>query len=91
VRVVGSDHARLGERASELSHFIGNRCYMKMTDGHCAALVLEIATGRFVCSAYETRPEVCRDLGRASPQCRAEIHEKGERPPALLQLLGSTH
>ncbi|MEO6599875.1 MAG: YkgJ family cysteine cluster protein [Polyangiaceae bacterium] len=90
VRVLGSDHARLREGASELTHFIGNQCYMKMADGHCAALVLEVTTGRFVCSVYETRPDVCRDLERASPQCAAEIHEKGGRPLALLQRLGST-
>ncbi len=90
MRVAGTDHARLGDRASELSYFIGNRCYMKMAAGHCAALVLEVTTGRFACSIYETRPDVCRDLERASPQCRAEIHEKGERPPAVLHQLGST-
>jgi uncharacterized protein len=88
VRVVGSDHERLGERAFELTHFIGNRCYMKMAFGHCAALSVEVTTGRFVCSAYEQRPDVCRDLERASPECRAESHEKGERPRALLHVLG---
>ena len=90
MRVVGSDHARLGELAGELTHFIGNRCFMNMVRGHCVALVIELETGRFVCSVYETRPAVCRDLERASPQCRAEIHEKGERPRALLHVLGST-
>ncbi len=89
MRVLGSDHARLGERADELTHFIGNRCYMKMVHGHCSALLLEVATGRLVCSVYETRPSVCRELERESPECRAEIHEKDERPRALLQLLGS--
>jgi Fe-S-cluster containining protein len=90
VRVVGSDHSRLGERASTLTHFIGNRCYMKMEHGHCAALEIEATTGRFVCSAYEHRPDVCRDLERTSPQCQAEMHEKGPRPQALLHALRSS-
>jgi Fe-S-cluster containining protein len=90
VRVLGSDHERLRERADDLTHFIGNRCYMKRTHGQCAALAVEVTTGRFVCSVYQQRPDVCRDLERASPQCRAEIHEKGERPRALLRVLGST-
>ena len=90
MRVDGADHARLGEHATELTHFIGNRCYVKMIHGHCAALVVEATTLRFVCSVYELRPAACRELERASPQCRAEIHEKGERPRALLRVLGST-
>jgi hypothetical protein len=87
---VGFDHARLAERAHDLTLFIGNRCYMKMAQGHCAALVLDLGTRRFVCSVYETRPTVCRELARDSGECSAEIHEKAERPPALLQLLGPT-
>ena len=90
VRVLGTDYSRLGERAAALTHFIGNRCYMKMVEGHCAALEVQPSSGRFVCSAYEQRPDVCRALERASPQCSAEIHEKGNRPRALLVLLRST-
>ncbi len=90
MRVEGSDHARLADRADELTHFDGNRCYMNMAAGHCAALVIDASTGRFVCSVYESRPAVCRDLERSSAECRAEIHEKGERPRLLLPLLGST-
>ena len=90
VRVQGSDHALLAEQADALTHFIGNRCYMKMAEGHCAALVIELNTERFVCSVYATRPAVCRELERSSSECRAEIHEKGERPQALLRVLRST-
>ncbi len=86
VRVVGVDHARLGVAADELTLFVGNRCYMKMYDGHCAALVIDAASARFVCSVYDTRPGTCRDLERGSPACSGEMHEKSERPQALLQL-----
>jgi len=86
VRVTGADYARFGEQLNleELTHFDENRCYMNMRDGHCAALTLDLATQQFVCSIYESRPSVCRDLERGSPACRAEFHEKGERPRVLM-------
>ena len=91
VRVQGADHTRLNERAEELTLFIGNRCYMRMAEGHCAALVVDLDTRSFVCSAYENRPEICRTLARGSPECAGEIHEKGERPAALLRMLDARH
>jgi Fe-S-cluster containining protein len=84
VQVDGADHARIGERVDALTVFDGNRCYMRMSDGHCAALVVDATTRRFVCSIYGARPAVCRELERGSPACSGEIHEKGERPLALL-------
>lgn len=84
MRVDGADHARIGEQVDALTTFIGNRCYMKMLKGHCAALVIEALSGRFVCSIYETRPAICRDLERESPACRGEIYEKADRPSAAL-------
>ncbi len=89
VRVNGDDHARLGERVPELTLFIGNRCYMRMHEGHCAALLIDLDTRSFVCSVYEQRPEICRELQRGSPECAGEIHEKGERPGALLCTLNA--
>lgn len=87
VRVTGADHARIGARADELTHFDGNRCYMNMQDGHCSALVVDLAERRFVCSIYEDRPSTCRDLGRGSPACEGERHEKRERPLLLITSL----
>jgi Fe-S-cluster containining protein len=83
VRVTGDDHARLGEAAERLVAFVGNRAYMKMEGGHCAALTL--SEGRFVCSVYEARPDTCRQLERGSPQCEGEIATKGDRPGLLLR------
>jgi uncharacterized protein len=85
VRVSGADHARIGGRVDELTHFDGNRCYMNMHNGHCAALVIDPGTGGFVCSIYEARPNTCRDLERGSAACQAEAHEKGERPLLVLR------
>lgn len=80
VRVTGADWERLGDRAEEVAGFIGHRAYMKMVDGHCAALRVERDTGRFFCEVYENRPQICRDLGRGSPECLGELAEKRERP-----------
>lgn len=78
VRVTGADHARLGAQAEHVSRFIGNRCYLRMHEGHCGALMLDPA-GRYVCTIYEQRPEVCRVLERGSSVCAAERDTKTER------------
>lgn len=87
VRVTGEDYARIGDRVDELTHFVGNRCYMNMLEDHCAALVIDAPSRQFVCSIYESRPSTCRDLARGSPECQGEIHEKGQRPGLLLTSL----
>lgn len=87
MRVTGRDHARLGDRAEELVWFEENRAYMRMIDGHCGALRIESVSGRFFCSAYETRPDVCRDLARGSGACRGELEAKAPRPLLALERL----
>lgn len=79
VPVTGSDWARLGEAADRLAHFLGHRAFMRMQDGHCAALeVRRVGAGWpvFFCTAYDRRPQACRDLGRGSPECAAELERK---------------
>jgi Fe-S-cluster containining protein len=78
VRVTGDDHARLAQHAETLTVFIGNRCYMRMIDGHCAAL--QVGPGaHYACAIYEQRPETCRALARESPSCDAERSQKSAR------------
>ncbi len=89
VRVLGDDYARLGDDADRLAHFIDHRCYMRMADGHCAALVVD--GGKFVCSVYVNRPEVCRELAEGSTACAAELSLKGERPRRTLSLVSAGH
>jgi Fe-S-cluster containining protein len=84
--VTGDDHALLGDRADELVRFDGNRAYMRMVDGHCAALRVERSSGQLVCSTYETRPQTCRDLARSSGACLGEIASKHDRPVHALKL-----
>lgn len=76
VRVTGEDWSRLGAMADELAQFIGNRAYMRMPGGRCAALAVhedDDGFRDFVCTIYESRPQICRDLARGSPECAGEI------------------
>ena len=79
VRVTGDDWSRLGDRAEELARFIGHRAFMRMRDGHCAALELRAGDdGKvdFFCAIYERRPQICRDLARGSAECNGERETK---------------
>jgi Fe-S-cluster containining protein len=78
--VTGPDWTRLGDTAERLAHFIGHRAYMKMTDGHCAALSLRATPAgepEYFCTVYENRPQICRDLARGSPECEGERSRLG--------------
>jgi Fe-S-cluster containining protein len=52
---------------------------MRIVDGHCVALRIDRSAG-FLCSVYDRRPQICRDLERGSPQCAGELAEKSARP-----------
>ena len=80
VRVSGDDYERLGDRAAELVWFDGVRAHMRMIDGHCSALQIDSKNRQYLCSVYQTRPQVCRDLARGSSACLAERIAKSERP-----------
>ncbi len=82
VRVTGDDWTRLGDVAERVAQFAGNRAFMRMREGHCAALELrraEDGAAEFFCSVYERRPQICRDLERGSPECAGELETKGAR------------
>ena len=75
VRVTGDDWARLGDRAGELAQFVGHRAFMRMHEGHCAALAVRrdsVGPSDFFCTIYAVRPQVCRALERGSPECEGE-------------------
>jgi uncharacterized protein len=83
VRVFGYDWDRMDERARSFTHFLGNRCFLRIEEGRCAALLVDLTDPtrpRFLCSIYEARPDVCRALDRGSGACLGERHEKRERP-----------
>ncbi len=90
VRLLGDDWSALGPDAEHLAWFIGNRAYLRMESGHCAALVWqrqpEDGEVRFHCSIYERRPTLCRELGRGSPECEAERERKSEKVAQALAI-----
>ena len=63
------------DAAETLTRWQGTRCFMAMSDGHCAALVIDAGSGRFSCSVYADRPDTCRELERGS----GVHHARGER------------
>lgn len=84
VRVTGSDYSRLEEAAESLVYFIENRAYLRLSDGHCAALNFDVQPGHFSCRVYKHRPETCRELERGGAACLGERETKGERPLVFL-------
>jgi len=87
VRVFGTDWDRMGDRARALTHFLGNRCYMRIEDERCAALVIDPEARRFSCSIYEERPDCCRGLERGQGACRADLQQKADRPLIAIEAL----
>lgn len=87
IRVFGIDWDRMGDEARALTHFLGNRCYMRLDGAHCVALRVEPGGPRFLCAIYEERPDACRSLERGSGACRGERHEKAERPLIAVEAL----
>lgn len=87
VRVSGADHARMDDRARSFTEFDGFTCAMRMVDGHCAALVIDPDARTYRCTIYPVRPDVCRSLERGSGACRADRHEKAERPLVAVERL----
>jgi Fe-S-cluster containining protein len=84
-RVTGEDYQRLGDRAESLTRWIDNRCYLSLSGEHCAALTIDRGGKQFVCTIYDRRPAICRDLERGSPECLGERATKADRPLAALR------
>ncbi len=87
VRVFGTDWDRMGDEARAHTHFIGNRCYMRIRDGQCAALVIDPVARRFLCAIYEERPDCCRSLERGHGACLADLQQKADRPLLAIEAL----
>jgi uncharacterized protein len=72
-------------------HFLGNRAYLRLAEGHCAALLVDRERAELRCSTYELRPVICRTLERGSAECLAERDAKlGRVKQALGALLGAS-
>jgi uncharacterized protein len=66
---------------------VGDRAFMRLVDGHCAALQLDVDRALWVCGIYARRPDVCRALERGSSSCKFEHDRKLDRPAVLLERL----
>jgi hypothetical protein len=93
--VTGDDYERLGTvDAEHLVTFLGNQAFMRLTGDEgtrrCAALVVDPRAGTFLCSVYERRPTVCRELARGSGACAGERATKASRARIALTVLGRT-
>jgi Fe-S-cluster containining protein len=82
VHLSEADRELLGDELSALVHEEDNTLFMAMKDGHCQAL--EVHYGAFVCSIYERRPLICRELERGTPACQEERKLKVAKAAALL-------
>lgn len=62
------DVARLAPgEAERLTFTTPEGTFMRLDEGHCGAL--DAGGGRFLCSIYDRRPQVCRDFGRGGAGC----------------------
>ncbi len=84
--VTGDDYARLGDFAEGLVVWEENRAYLRIHGGRCAALRVDVERGELVCTVYQARPAICRNLGRGSPECAGERATKADRPVTALRL-----
>ncbi|MFC1611365.1 YkgJ family cysteine cluster protein [Myxococcota bacterium] len=76
------DRVRLGEDAGHFVRTDGRDQYLKMRSYNCIALAVQ--AGIFVCTIYDRRPEICRELERGSPACREEFEIKKDRARRVL-------
>jgi Fe-S-cluster containining protein len=93
-RVTGDDYERLGVADAErLVHFIGDLAFMRSVGANgirrCAALVVDAASGTFLCSVYQRRPGICRELERGSGSCAGERDTKLGRTRGALTVIAS--
>lgn len=84
MRVFDGDWDRMDTRAQSFTSRLDNRRFMRIDDGRCAALLVDVERGTFACGIYEKRPDVCRSLDRGTSICVDERRAKAGRPEALL-------
>ncbi len=85
--VFGFDLARMDERARGFTSNEAGQRFMRLEDGRCSALQLDVEQRRFTCRIYEARPDVCRQLERGSGACGEQWQDKAGRPDVALERL----
>ncbi len=87
IRLWAVDLERMGPFREKFSEPVGGAVYLRMSEGHCAALMLDSKERTFKCAMYEVRPDACRVFERGGGQCRSDRSEKrGRAEDALLKL-----
>ena len=81
VPVSGDDYARLAGDAERLVLWVENRAYLRIEEGHCAALAIDPTTARFVCTVYASGGPRCVAASSEAPRSvRGESSAKRDRP-----------
>jgi Fe-S-cluster containining protein len=76
VAVSGPDRDRMDRRsASRYVVHSGGRLYLKMVNGHCAAL--HARQGHYSCRIYGIRPTVCHVVEPGSRECLVARRRRG--------------
>lgn len=84
----GADLERLSPSSGVFVSMVDERPHMRLAEGHCAALVIDLEARVFKCGIYPERPDVCRALERGSSSCKFEHDRKLDRPDvSIAQLL----
>lgn len=87
LQLFGGDLDRLTPEQLGFVARVGERAFMRLEDGRCAALVADVEAREFRCGIYEARPDVCRALERGSSGCKFEYDRKASAPDVLLERL----
>ncbi len=83
----GADEDRLSKENAQFVATIDGRPHMRLHDGHCAALIIDLDARVFRCGMYAERPDVCRALERGSSSCKFEHDRKLDKPDVLVARL----
>ncbi|MEO6953398.1 MAG: YkgJ family cysteine cluster protein [Polyangia bacterium] len=76
VAVTGPDADRMSrETRSRMVVRHGERRYLRMLNGHCAAL--RARGGHYACRIYEERPTPCRTVDAGSRECLVARERRG--------------
>jgi Fe-S-cluster containining protein len=75
--VLEEDSERFLPEDHALTHWTAGRCFMRVVDGHCAAL--QQIEGMSWCTIYERRPQGCRDAARGGPDCHKGLERRAAK------------
>ena len=76
VSVIATDLARMNRQTrARYVHRVGERLYLRMLHGHCAAL--HARQGHYSCRIYSMRPQPCHVVEAGSRECLDARRRRG--------------